>query len=191
MAIRGREFSELGIEELWSKTIVDDTMLFSKLATMGRWTMFTSIKARPEAGYDMHGMGDFVAWGMRQLQYVHHCLPRYRLPMLIRNLGSLFALVWPMAFATGQQGSQWHAVGMLSLGLFTADALMNLLAKPVTELPLPWRLHLMAAPLWEALWTSLSIAAVLRRQVSWRGVRYTVDRDGVVRDICREDAATG
>ena len=191
MAIRSREFGELGIEELWSKTIVDDTMLFSRLLTMGRWAMFTSIEARPEAGYDMRGMGEFVAWGVRQLQYVHHCLPRYRFPMLIRNLGSLFALVWPMALATGHPGSQWHAVGMLSLGLFIADTLMNLLAKPVTELPLPWRLHLVIAPFWEALWSSLSIAAVLRRQVSWRRVRYTVDRDGVVRDIRREDAATG
>ena len=186
MAIRRADFERLGVEGLWSRTIVDDTTLFQRLiADEGRSAMFASLDARPEPGYDMESMGGFLEWGVRQLQYVHHCLPRYRLPMSLRNLGALLGLAWPPALALAPPGSEWHAVGMLSLGLFAADTILNLAAKPITALPLPWRWHLLAAPFWEAQWAVLTAAAVLRRKLDWRGVRYRVDRAGNVTAIRR------
>jgi hypothetical protein len=187
MAVRRSDFDRLGIDELWSKTVVDDSTLFSSLLAGGRSAMVASNEARPEAGYEIRGMGDFFDWGVRQLQYVHHCLPRYRLPMLLRNLGTVIAVVWPLALATGHPGSDWYAVGMLSLGLFAVDTGINLLAKPIAELPLPWRWHLLAAPFWELQWTVLSVAAVLRDTVEWRGVEYSVDRCGRVTAIRRRE----
>ena len=184
MALRRADFDRLGVEELWSTTIVDDTTLFQRLiAEEGRPAMFASLDARPEPGYAMEGTGGFLEWGVRQLQYVHRCLPRYRLPMLLRNLGSLLGLAWPPALALAPPGTEWHAAGMVSLGLFAADAVVNLAAKPITALPLPWRWHLLAAPFWEAQWAALSIAAALRRTVVWHGVHYRVDRRGRVTGI--------
>lgn len=179
-AIRRETFDRLGVEQVWSRNIVDDVSLAALLQKNRMRTGFSSgaHMATPLKG---ETLGSWIQWLVRQWFYLKVCLPGSWLAagmicylfcgvLALAVLGSLGAI-------TGWV-TEPHALACLAfLCLFAASALGLRLLHPKPPPPMRWLAAAFLNPP-VAAWAHLRTLFTMR--LTWRGIHYRVKWKGIV-----------
>jgi hypothetical protein len=184
MAIRADAFERHGLEELWSRTVVDDVSA-SRAFRIARLRVTPVPRFLVQTRSELSGYRGFVRWLGRQYFFVKVYLPR------------LYGLLWAKQWV--DVATLWlaayHVAHFLTTGEWPAGPVVGLLAVG-TSAALLGTLHLFRyllpqRPSASAWWSATLLApgasflacadaSWRRRRLVWRDLTYVVRRDGSV-----------
>lgn len=187
LAADAAAFRELGVRELWARTVVDDSSLAGLLARGKERVVFApAALVRSEAkNVTPAALG---AWWLRQLQY-----PKFYTPLPWLGIGALLAwfgltlsaslavLLSSLVFAVpgiAVPGITLAAAAHVGLAALCQELLRRRIAPSCSRREWLAGLGLAAA----ASYAGYARAAV-KRDIVWRGVRYVLDREGRVLSV--------
>ena len=187
MAIRASVFRRLRLEDVWSRTVVDDV-------TLSRALRDSRIRVTPVAQFlvssnsEIGSYRGFVRWLGRQLFFVKIYLPHaYRVLSLMA--GSTLLTVWLAVFHASYRVLQgeWPAGGLAGWGiLITATAILGGLHSfrhLIPDRP-PMRSWIGATLLVPgASLLACADASLRRRRLTWRDLTYVLEGDGRVSHV--------
>lgn len=193
MAILASMFRRHRLEEIWSRTVVDD-MTLSRVLQRTRLTVVPVPRFLVSSRSEIDGYRNFVRWLGRQYFFV-----RVYLPTMYRALGVKLALdvmaLWLAAYhcAHAIVHSAWPAGALAGIGVTAVAASMLatfwlfrflLPERPSVRAWIPAALLVPGASL-----LACADATFRRRRLIWRDLTYVVDRSGDVSRVYATAAA--
>ena len=182
MAIRTEIFRNLGLAQIWTKTVSDDLSLSYAVKKSGKKVVF--VPACLAASYESISLAKLMEFGRRQFLITRINAPKIWLIGLFGNLFSVLGL-WLAAalavFAAKTQNENFWLFAMVPVVFFVsqmARAVMRqaMIARLLKE-DLPKMKFAMAAdilffPLWSLFMLFFIISSAFGRTIKWRNVRY-------------------
>ncbi|MFW5960581.1 MAG: glycosyltransferase [Chitinivibrionales bacterium] len=184
MALRQRDFKELGVREYWSKTVVDDISL-SKLVVKGKRKSVMVSTCVTDTGDALQTLSKSLHWFTRQVMF----LKAYYRWEWYQGIGLsflifLFLLLLPVAL-TGSVLTEmsfadiggWSSVVFLG-GVYISGLFFPLIGSRCVSFK-----FLLVQPLCMFLVGVSVFKTLFNRSVLWSGYRYHIDRSGIVVSI--------
>ena len=185
-AIHRSLFERLHVAEHWSRHVVDDVSLARLLAREGLGTAWAET-AILQTDVQRPCLRQFTAWLTRQLFFLRLYYPGTWLAGGVAGWGLTLALVGLTACGLAGliQGS-WPWPGALAC-LLPAFVFCGIALRLRRDHPNPGPVHLWLGGACLAAFAACAchLRTVRVRQLVWRGIRYTVARDGQVTGIAR------
>lgn len=181
-AITREAFTSLGVQNLWSHTVVDDVTLAMRLQQAGSKMAAASgaVLATPAR----ETLASWEDWFIRQLIYLKFY---FYFPWMMAGVG-IFFLLGLVLLAIGQLGlatmgsASWQAAGLSSIFLFSLGAFLTLLRR-LHPHPGSWPSYLTAGSLTLVMAAWCHAKTWFTREFRWRNLVYTVNRQGRVTRI--------
>jgi cellulose synthase/poly-beta-1,6-N-acetylglucosamine synthase-like glycosyltransferase len=181
-AITTEAFTRLKVDRLWARTVVDDVTLARRLQEAG-------LKMAPAPGAALatparETLASWQDWFIRQIIYLKFYFP---VPWRLAGVG-LFFLLGLILLSLGHLGLAvlgwlpWDGAALSVLILLTLTAFMARL-RPLHPCPGPWLSYLLAGYLTLPMAAWCHAQTWFTRQIRWRRLVYTVDRQGLVTRI--------
>lgn len=193
LAVEAKAFAELGVADLWSRTVVDDSSLAGLLLRKKERVLFCpgALAQSRAGGVSRAGLR---SWLLRQLLY-----PKFYtfIPWLLNALALcwfalcllLSALLLAAFAASAAWAPSWAAVlaGLHFCALLVCQESLRRKIAPQCG-PWPWFRGLCLAV---AFMYADYLRAALSRKCVWRGYVYHLDRNGLVLGVSRRQEDDG
>jgi ceramide glucosyltransferase len=188
MAIRRKDFEELGVADLWGATVVDDISLSSRVASSGRSAVMVPTCVTSTDDF-IGTVAGGVRWFERQIMF----LKAYHHGLWMVGGGALVLLGMALTFWAPLAALLSISPRYSFLDMGGAASLLYLVGQVMTALllyPLLGELHRVGpfAALQPFMRTTQMVSyvrTVFTNVVTWSGVRYHLDRKGVVTRVER------
>jgi ceramide glucosyltransferase len=189
MAIRRRDFEEMDIEGLWSRSVVDDISLSSRIHASGKQTvMVPSCVTRTDDLIETVGEG--IVWFERQIMFLkayHRGLWLYgAAPIVLLGAAVLLWLPFALVASMSEHRTFLALGGAAPLLLIAGEAATALLYPLLGDMPRFGR-FLALQPFLRSTHILSYLRTMFTNVVTWSGVRYYLDREGVVTRVERND----
>jgi ceramide glucosyltransferase len=188
MAIRRRDFEGMDIEGLWSRSVVDDISLSSRVREMGKQTVMvpTCVTHTDDLIETVSGG---VIWFERQIMFLkayHRGLWLYgAAPITLLGAAIMLWLPFALVASIGEQRTFLAVGGAAPLLLIAGEAVTALLYPLLGEMPRFGR-FLALQPFMRSMHVLSYLRTMFTNVVTWSGVRYYLDRQGIVTRVERK-----
>lgn len=189
MAIRRKDFEELGVEDLWSHTVVDDITL-EKLVLKHRRKTVHVPTCIAETDEILPSVRKAVSWFKRQTMFSKLYIPHLWITgVLLMFYPAIQVMLFPiLLILTIVTQIPFLSIITIHVGVYTFLIFLwaALIKKPGKDNHnrLLWFLR---APFNLVVGSFASLLTIGSKKVHWSGITYHVDRKGTVQSIVRED----
>jgi ceramide glucosyltransferase len=187
MAIRKKDFDELGVEKRWNETVVDDFSL-SQIAMKAKKRTVLVSTCVTETDDSLNTFKQAIVWFKRQVMYLkaYHRKTWTFLAMPGASI-LLFMQIWlPVSIIiAGFSNVSFFSIGGAGAALFAAGTLIAILAYPSLGRSPKFAASVVFQPL--SLFSLLyaSVNTIFTNTVVWSGVRYKMSSGGKVASVER------
>ncbi len=189
MAIRRRDFEELDIAGLWGKTAVDDMSLSRQVSTHGGSAVVvpTCITTTDDLIESVYGG---MRWFERQIMFLKAYYRRLWLygaaPIALAGLAIVLWLPWALVASMSAHRTFFASGGAAPL-LFIAGELLTVMLYPLMGSIPRFGRFLAVQPFLRATHAVSYFRTYFTNVITWAGVRYHLDRNGVVTRVERAE----
>jgi hypothetical protein len=189
MAIRRRDFEELDIAGLWGKTAVDDMSLSRQVSTHGGSAVVvpTCITTTDDLIESVYGG---MRWFERQIMFLKAYYRRLWLygaaPIALAGLAIVLWLPWALVTNISAHRTFFASGGAAPL-LFIAGELLTVMLYPLMGSIPRFGRFLAVQPFLRATHAVSYFRTYFTNVITWAGVRYHLDRNGVVTRVERAE----